>query len=157
MSLSIEPQQWHLLDGIPDPDEISQILERLLDRLGNSDDFEMSVRLVDETEGAELNHQYRQKVGATNILSFPYEPLPGIELPLLGDLVICAPIVHSEAIEQNKTIREHFIHLMIHGTLHLLGYDHLTEQEAEEMEQIEIQALELEGVSNPYEAIDPGQ
>lgn len=98
---------------------------------------ELTVRIVDKEESRSLNHQYRGFDKPTNVLSFPFDAPPGIELNLLGDLVICAPIVEKEALEQAKSQISHWAHLVIHGTLHLLGYDHLEDNEAEEMESLE--------------------
>lgn len=119
--------------------------------LGDDSDAEMTVRIVDVDESAQLNETYRHKSGPTNVLSFPFESLPGIDLPLLGDLVICAPIVVREANEQNKTTKAHWAHMVVHGSLHLQGYDHIEPQQAEQMEALEIDILGRLGFSNPYE------
>jgi len=114
-------------------------------------DAELTIRIVDETEITELNKQYRKKDGTTNVLSFPFESDIELEIPLLGDLVICASIVAKEAKQQQKSLQAHWAHMIIHGTLHLLGYDHITESEASEMESMEIDLLQQLGFSNPYE------
>jgi len=111
---------------------------------------ELSIRLVDSAEGRELNQQYRGKDYATNVLSFPVELPPGIKLPLLGDLVICAPVVAREAAEQDKKRRDHYAHLTVHGVLHLLGQDHEIETDAERMEAIERRILAGLGIADPY-------
>ncbi|KFZ36420.1 endoribonuclease YbeY [Shewanella mangrovi] len=111
---------------------------------------EMTIRLVDEAESQQLNHEYRGKDKPTNVLSFPFEAPPGIELPLLGDLVICVPVVEREAAEQNKPLQAHWAHMVVHGCLHLLGYDHIEDDEAEEMESIETQLIESLGFTDPY-------
>lgn len=117
---------------------------------------DISIRLVDNLESQSLNLHYRQKDKPTNVLSFPSE-LPEEILPMLdqvplGDLVICIPVVLKEAAEQHKTPEAHFAHMVVHGTLHLMGYDHeLGETDAEEMEALEIQVLEQLGFANPYE------
>ncbi|MDY6978967.1 MAG: rRNA maturation RNase YbeY [Pseudomonadota bacterium] len=111
---------------------------------------ELTVRIVDEAESAELNGQYRHKSGPTNVLSFPFECPPEVELDLLGDLVICAPVVQREAQEQHKEEQAHWAHMVVHGTLHLLGYDHLQQDEAEAMESREISIMEELGYTNPY-------
>ncbi len=111
---------------------------------------ELTVRLVDADESASLNATYRQKTGPTNVLSFPFvhpeQPLDAY----LGDLAICAELVTQEAQQQNKTAQAHWAHLTVHGILHLLGYDHEQEQEAEVMEHLEIQILADIGFVNPY-------
>lgn len=112
--------------------------------------FELTIRIVDNEESQMLNHQYRGKDKPTNVLSFPFEVPDGIELSLLGDLVICVPVVASEAIEQQKSLEAHWAHMVIHGCLHLLGYDHISDDEAEEMESLEIDILSKLGFNNPY-------
>jgi len=114
-------------------------------------DSELTIRLVDEAEGRELNHSYRHKDYATNVLSFPADvPDELLDIPLLGDLVICVPVVEREAGEQGKSLEAHWAHLVIHGCLHLLGYDHIEEAEAEEMEALERTLLAELGHPDPY-------
>jgi len=114
-------------------------------------DSEMTIRLVDEAEGRELNHTYRHKDYATNVLSFPADvPDELLDIPLLGDLVICIPVVEREAAEQGKALEAHWAHLVIHGCLHLLGYDHIEDDEAEEMEALERELLAELGHPDPY-------
>lgn len=115
--------------------------------------FELTIRIVDIEESQQLNSQYRQKNKPTNVLSFPFEVPEGIELNLLGDLVICADVVIQEASEQNKLKNNHWAHLVIHGCLHLLGYDHINEEEAIEMESIETQLLSTLSIDNPYQEV----
>jgi len=114
------------------------------------DDSEIVVRIVDEDESAHLNRQYRHKDGPTNILSFPADLPDELDLDLLGDLVICAPVVIKEALIQQKTSEDHWAHIIVHGVLHLLGYDHIDDQDAEIMEQMEIRILQQLNISNPY-------
>jgi len=114
------------------------------------DDAELTVRIVDSEESQQLNHQYRGKDKPTNVLSFPFQNPPGITLPLLGDLVICKQVVEKEAAEQQKTLVSHWAHMLIHGTLHLLGYDHIDDDEAEEMESIETKLMIELGFGDPY-------
>lgn len=116
---------------------------------------EITLRIVDWQESADLNRQWRQKEGPTNILSFPYENPPGADVPSLGDMVICAPLVHEEARAQNKTEQAHWAHLVVHGTLHLLGHDHQTEADAERMENLETQIMAELGYPDPYAEPSP--
>jgi len=111
---------------------------------------EVSIMIVDEAQGQSLNHEYRGKNYATNVLSFPAELPPELELPLLGDLVICAPVVAREAAEQNKALEAHWAHMVLHGTLHLLGYDHIDDDEAEAMEALETRIITELGYPAPY-------
>lgn len=116
-------------------------------------DIEMTIRIVDTDEMTELNTQYRHKTGATNVLSFPFEMPDELidEMPLLGDIVICAAVVNQEAKEQGKTAIAHWAHMVVHGTLHLLGYDHENATDADIMESIEITILKELGFPNPYQ------
>ena len=111
---------------------------------------EVTIRLVDEVESHKLNLTYRGKDKPTNVLSFPFEAPPGIELPLLGDLIICRQVVEQEAEEQGKTVEAHWAHMVVHGTLHLLGYDHIEDEEAEEMEALETEIMLALGYPDPY-------
>ena len=113
-------------------------------------DFELTIRLVEISESQTLNLQYRGKDKPTNVLSFPFEVPEGIELDLLGDLVICADVVYVEAREQRKKLHDHWAHMVIHGCLHLLGYDHMDDTEATEMESLETKLLEKLKISDPY-------
>lgn len=112
---------------------------------------ELTIRLVDSAEGLELNSTWRGKDYPTNVLSFPADIPEGLlDIPLLGDLVICVPVVEQEAAEQSKTLAAHWAHLVMHGCLHLLGYDHIDDAEAEEMEALERQLLAEIGHPDPY-------
>lgn len=111
---------------------------------------EIVIRLVNEAEGRQLNLQWRHRGYATNVLSFPAELPPGLHSELLGDLVICAPVVRREARLQNKPLAAHWAHLVVHGTLHLLGYDHETAAEAGVMEPLETAILGKIGFPDPY-------
>ena len=121
---------------------------------GRIREADLAIRIVDEKEGRSLNHHYRGKDYATNVLSFPAElpeGLPkGVKLPLLGDLVLCSPVIAREAREQGKPLRAHYAHLTVHGALHLLGWDHEDAREAEAMEQLERQILAGIGLPDPY-------
>ncbi|QAU25151.1 rRNA maturation RNase YbeY [Dyella sp. M7H15-1] len=111
---------------------------------------ELAIRIVGTREGRRLNRNYRDKDYATNVLSFPVELPPGVSLPLIGDLAMCAPVVAREAVEQNKLPNHHWAHLTVHGVLHLLGYDHIEDAEAEAMEALETRILAKLGIDNPY-------
>lgn len=111
---------------------------------------ELVVRIVDELESETLNTTYRGKHSPTNVLSFPFEPPPQIECSLLGDVVICAPVVASEAVEQGKPERSHWAHMVVHGVLHLQGFDHQHDEEAAEMEFQEKTILAGLGYADPY-------
>ena len=115
-----------------------------------SDEVEMTVRIVDEAESHALNLNYRGKDRPTNVLSFPFECPDEVELPLLGDLVICRQVVEREAQEQDKPLMAHWAHMVVHGSLHLLGYDHIEDDEAEEMESLETQIMTELGFADPY-------
>ncbi|GLS83576.1 rRNA maturation RNase YbeY [Paraferrimonas haliotis] len=114
---------------------------------------ELTIRIVDNSESQALNLAYRGKDKPTNVLSFPFEVPEGIELNLLGDLVICADVVTAEALEQHKPAEAHWAHMVVHGCLHLLGYDHIDDDEADEMEAIEIAVLQKLGYNNPYQSL----
>jgi probable rRNA maturation factor len=116
------------------------------------EEFELTIRLVTIEESQQLNSQYRQKDKPTNVLSFPFEVPEGIELNLLGDLVVCVQVVEKEAKEQNKRLFDHWAHIIIHGCLHLLGYDHINDADADEMEALEIKILAQLSIDNPYES-----
>ncbi|MFM2482214.1 rRNA maturation RNase YbeY [Celerinatantimonas sp. YJH-8] len=114
---------------------------------------ELTVRLVEPEESQALNHQYREKNRPTNVLSFPFQSPPGIDLGLLGDLVICKSVVEKEALEQNKPLSHHWAHMVVHGCLHLLGYDHIEDDEAEEMEALEVKILSTLNIADPYQVL----
>ena len=138
---------------------IKKVVETTLRHIGTQSDCEIGIACVDSAESHKLNLQYRGKDKATNVLSFPSE-LPDEMAEVLdafpiGDLVICIPVVITEAQQQNKLTLNHFTHMLVHGTLHLMGYDHETSDEnAEEMEGIEIEILSKLGLDNPYVAFD---
>ena len=119
---------------------------------GRIREADLAIRIVDEREGQALNRHYRGKDYATNVLSFPAELPEGVKLPLLGDLVICAPVVAREADEQGKALNAHYAHLTVHGVLHLLGWDHEHDKDAEAMEQLEREVLAELGLPDPYAA-----
>lgn len=137
-------------DGQPGREQFQLWVDSALEDV--SDDAEIVIRIVDEQESAALNEQYRNKPGPTNILSFPFEApdIAGIELNLLGDLVICAPVLEKEAREQHKNLADHWAHIVVHGIFHLLGYDHIGDDDADMMERKEIAVLDKLNISNPY-------
>ncbi|MDA3556113.1 rRNA maturation RNase YbeY [Acinetobacter sp. AOR15_HL] len=136
--------------------QLKKIIETTLRHVSYNEDCEIGVACVDLAESQQLNLQYREKDKPTNVLSFPSdipeEVLPMLDAFPLGDLVICIPVVLQEAVEQKKTAQEHFAHLLVHGVLHLLGYDHETsDEEAEEMEGLEVEILAKLNIDNPYQ------
>lgn len=135
-------------DGLPSEAQLQGWLDGTI--LGFQQEAEVTVRIVDEAESNELNLTYRGKDKPTNVLSFPFEAPPGLELPLLGDLVICCQVVEREAIEQGKPLMAHWAHMVVHGSLHLLGYDHIEDDEAEEMEALERDIMQELGFADPY-------
>jgi len=140
-----------LLASLPSNEQLIEWVNRALTQYNRP--FELTIRLVEQAESQALNSQYRGKDKPTNVLSFPFEVPEGVELNLLGDLIICAQVVSNEANEQGKTLTAHWAHMVIHGCLHLLGYDHISDDEAQEMETLEIDILKKLGFNNPYEEI----
>ena len=134
--------------GLPTAEQIEQWATAAVQP--QSDEVEMTVRIVDEAESHALNLNYRGKDRPTNVLSFPFECPNEVELPLLGDLVICRQVVEREAQEQDKPVMAHWAHMVVHGSLHLLGYDHIEDDEAEEMESLETQIMTELGFADPY-------
>ena len=131
------------------PDEASFLLWVSAALQSTFGEFEQTICVVDEVEGRALNKRYRGKDYATNVLAFPAES-EFLDYDSLGDLVICAPVVETEAREQGKTALAHWAHLVVHGMLHLQGYDHQNEDEANAMEALEIEILDTLGYTNPY-------
>ena len=148
MSIILDLQLVSEAKDLPTEYQIQQWLEAAI--LPFQAEAEVTVRIVDEAESQQLNFDYREKNKPTNVLSFPFECPPGIELPLLGDLVICAQVVAKEAAEQHKSLSAHWAHMVVHGSLHLLGFDHINEEDATEMEAEEIQILAELGFADPY-------
>ena len=134
--------------GLPTAEQIEQWATAAVQP--KSDEVEMTVRIVDEAESHALNLNYRGKDRPTNVLSFPFECPDEVELPLLGDLVICRQVVEREAQEQDKPVMAHWAHMVVHGSLHLLGYDHIEDDEAKEMESLETQIMTGLGFADPY-------
>jgi len=148
MAIILDLQQASTATDLPTEAELQRVLDAAVTPF--QADAEVTIRIVDEAESQQLNFDYRDKDKPTNVLSFPFQCPPGIELPLLGDLVICAQVVAREAAEQGKTLQAHWAHMVVHGSLHLLGFDHINEDDAEEMEAEEIQILHDLGFANPY-------
>jgi probable rRNA maturation factor len=143
--------------GIPDESELEGWVEAAVDSSGRVDpgEMEVAIRIVDPDEIRTLNREYRGKDYATNVLSFPAGEIAGLpagEPRLLGDIVICAAVVAREAREQGKEPADHWAHMIVHGTLHLLGFDHETDAEAAVMEKLETRILAGKSVTDPYAA-----
>ncbi len=142
-------RQCQIEDAIsPSEEQLTEWVSTAL--RGRLDAAELSIRIVSPEESQELNCQYRGKDSSTNVLSFPFEMPEGIELDLLGDLVVCAEVVAREAEQQNKPLFNHWCHMVVHGVLHLLGFDHINNAEAEEMEQLEREILASLNIPDPY-------
>ena len=140
-------------EGLPTVEQFTHWVQTTLAFEAQTGDFpetEMTIRIVDEEESHHLNLTYRGKDKPTNVLSFPFEVPNEVELALLGDLVICRQVVEREAEEQQSSLESHWAHLAIHGTLHLLGYDHIVDKEAEEMEGLETEIMQKLGFEDPY-------
>lgn len=137
-------------DFEPQPSD-AQLTQWATVGLQSREHAEVTIRLVDELEITQLNSIYRKKDKPTNVLSFPVDLPPDVEDDLLGDIVICASVIDQEAKQQHKTYEQHFAHMVIHGCLHLLGYDHVTEEQANVMEPLEIKLLAELNYPNPYE------
>lgn len=168
MSTQLDLQIATALTELPTEETLTVWLNQVFSAL-NIRDKEITIRMVDEAESQQLNYQYRSKNSPTNVLSFPFE-MPDfaglnedvsdgtisvngddIAFNLLGDLVICAPVVANEAKQQNKILANHWAHMVVHGTLHLLGYDHINDDEAEHMESLERKILQQLAIDDPYQ------
>ena len=141
-SASVEP--------VPDEDDIRHWITTALTEQTTGKELQVSVRLVDSEEMSALNETYRGKAGPTNVLSFPADLPEQVNVPLLGDIVICAPVVRAEAQAQNKSIEAHWAHMSVHGSLHLLGFDHIEEDDASVMEALETRILKKLNFACPY-------
>lgn len=147
VNLELEVQNATSFTPLPSHQQFERWVSAALHGHG---DTELLIRLVDRSESRQLNTRYRHKNKATNVLSFPADLPEELGLALLGDIIICAPIVAEEARQQHKTAEAHWAHLTIHGTLHLLGHDHQAEEEASAMESLETGILQSLGFADPY-------
>ncbi len=154
MNLLLDVQIADELDGwsdyLPSDDDLQRWSMAALQGRTEFAEPELTIRLVHNDESQELNSEYRGKDKPTNVLSFPFEAPPEVPIELLGDLIICAPVVQAEAQEQSKTPQAHWAHMVVHGCLHLLGYDHIKDDEAEIMENLERHIMASLGFSDPY-------
>jgi probable rRNA maturation factor len=147
--LNLEVQYAMEGENLPGEEQIQTWVAAVLD--GQREESELTVRITDAEEIIQLNSEYRQKDTPTNVLSFPMDFPEEVNIPMLGDIVICTEVVEREAKEQNKPLEAHWAHMVVHGTLHLLGYDHINDDEAEEMETLETRILTDLGYDNPYQ------
>jgi probable rRNA maturation factor len=154
MKLALKVQVALDSPGLPREAELQRWVKSTLTEGGCRRSAELVIRIVDEAESTALNETYRHRQGSTNVLSFPFEAPPGLETNLLGDVIICAPVVLREAQIQCKSSAAHWAHMVVHGVLHLLGYDHDDESEAEDMEALEIRILKGLGYPDPYREVD---
>lgn len=153
MTAQVDVQFAAADESIPDSAEITGWVSRTLESAGRASEEEVSVRIVGEAEMQQLNKAFREQDKTTNVLSFPsgeIEGLPADAGQPLGDIVVCAAVVASEARDQGKSSADHWAHMMVHGTLHLLGFDHENDLDAEEMESLETKILATLGIANPY-------
>jgi probable rRNA maturation factor len=134
----------------PELKKIISWIRVALQEIEYHDNVQLTLRVVTEKEMIDLNGTYRQKWVSTNVLAFPFEPLSGVTVALIGDVVICASVVQQQAIEQDKTYEQHWAHMVVHATLHLLGFDHDTEDGTEKMESVEKAILLKFDYPDPY-------
>lgn len=152
MSLLLEVQRAVAADQLPEDTALQRWATAAL--LPDGDEAELVIRMVGEEESQTLNRTYRGKDRPTNVLSFPFDVPAVAESTLLGDLVICAPVVLAEADAQGKSPEAHWAHMVVHGVLHLQGLDHQNDREATAMERLEVEILATLGFHNPYEPTD---
>ena len=162
--IELDVQNPYEYTSIPDQSELLHWVEAAIQGQHSDSHLCIVIRFVNEEEGKTLNRAYRHKKYPTNVLSFPFEEPEFIsdisavneaisqhlQQQHLGDIVLCEPVVKAEALEQNKTLRQHWAHLIVHGALHLQGYDHLNDKEADMMESLEVKILQSLGFDNPY-------
>lgn len=153
--LVVDIQIASVVASVPEQATIETLLRQVIGTVIDDGNHELAMRIVDEQEGRELNRRFRQIDHATNVLSFPADAngFARLSRQPLGDIVICGPVVEREASEQGKDIANHWTHMIVHGALHLLGYDHQTDEEAAIMESLEKNILALRGINDPYAAI----
>lgn len=152
MAYQIDIESNSQSQQIPPVAELERWISAAL-RSQQLEEAEVSLYIADEAESQELNSQYRGKDYPTNVLSFPADIPEEVGVPLLGDLVVCAPVVEREAREQGKTLNAHWAHMLVHGCLHLLGFDHTEDGEAEEMEALETEIITGLGYPAPYQEL----
>ncbi len=152
MNLSIDIQMACPSEEAPDEDSIKRWASAAI--RDERDNPELNLRIVDEPESADFNQRYRGKSGPTNVLSFPFDAVTPEPLPMLGDLVVCAPVVNREAGEQHKSPEAHWAHIIVHGVLHLLGYDHIDDSDAAQMEGLETDIMLGLNFPPPYQPTD---
>lgn len=148
MTTTVDLQLACEFDNLPSAEQFQRWAALVLDELKPYS--EITIRISDTEESQSLNHSYRGKDKPTNVLSFEFDAPPGVELPLVGDLIICPEVVYRESLEQQKSFHDHFAHMVVHGCLHLLGYDHINDADAQEMEAIEKRLLATIDISDPY-------
>ena len=155
MSVRVDVQRASKDGSIPDNAFVTAWVRRAIEAACDGGDREVSVRIVDSAEIRTLNREYRGKDSSTNVLSFPAGDVAGLpkEQPEpLGDIVVCASVVRDESAAQGKSALDHWAHMLVHGALHLLGYDHQSDNEAEAMEALEAAILAAQGIDDPYGA-----
>lgn len=151
--VTVDYQIADSIESAPQEATVVSAVNAVVDTLKLDTAIEITIRVTDDDEAAQLNHQFRNKDYPTNVLSFPFESPVELPVQLLGDLIICKSVVEREAKEQHKSSIAHWTHMVIHGTLHLLGYDHIQDEDAIEMELLEKQIMASLGYSDPYEII----
>jgi probable rRNA maturation factor len=153
VTIELELQIASEAQTLPHPAQFREWVGNTLD--DKFDNVQLTIRIVDVEEMTELNQTYRKKTGPTNVLSFPADMNTEFDIPLLGDIIICAPVVEREAAEGDIDLIAHWAHMVVHGTLHLIGYDHIRREEAEAMEKLETEILTNLGYPAPYGGLLP--
>lgn len=148
--IELDVQYASAATDLPSVEQLQRWVHAALTAAAYTEPAELTIRIVDEEEGQALNRDYRQRDYATNVLSFPFDEAIELPLNLLGDLVVCAPVVSREAAQQEKAVSAHWAHLVVHGCLHLLGYDHTNDDDADTMENLEVTIMATLGFANPY-------